>query len=58
MVRHAGFRTITTQLYFAGGEWLESDVAEAVKPELVLEPTVDESGAGVASYDFELEPES
>ena len=58
MVRHAGFRTITTQLYFAGGEWLESDVAEAVKPELVLEPTVDERGASVASYDFELEPES
>jgi catechol 1,2-dioxygenase len=58
IVRHPGFRTITTQLYFAGGEWLESDVAEAVKPELVLEPTVDESGACVASYDFELEPES
>ena len=58
MVRHPGYRTITTQLYFAGGDWLESDVPEAVKPELVLEPTVDGSGACVASYDFELEPEA
>ncbi|PVG80640.1 catechol 1,2-dioxygenase [Nocardioides gansuensis] len=56
MVRAEGHRTITTQLYFAGGEWLDSDVAEAVKPELVLEPQDDGSGTRRATYDFELEP--
>jgi catechol 1,2-dioxygenase len=55
MVRAAGHRTITTQLYFAGGDWLDSDVAEAVKPELVLEPKVDETGIARVTYDFELE---
>ena len=56
MVRAAGHRTITTQLYFAGGEWLDSDVAEATKPELVLDPKDDGSGSRTAEYDFELEP--
>lgn len=58
MVRHPGYRSITTQLYFAGGEWLESDVAEAVKPELVLEPRAGADGGRQATYDFELEPEA
>lgn len=57
MVRHPGHRTITTQLYFSGGEWLDSDVAEAVKPELVLDPRDDGTGVRRSTYDFELEPE-
>jgi catechol 1,2-dioxygenase len=57
-VRHPGHRTITTQLYFAGGDWLDSDVAEAVKPELVLDPQDGGTGARRSTYDFELEPES
>jgi catechol 1,2-dioxygenase len=56
MVRAAGHRTITTQLYFAGGEWLDSDVAEATKPDLILTPTEDESGTRHTTYDFDLEP--
>ena len=56
MVRADGHRTITTQLYFAGGEWLDSDVAEATKPELILDPADDGTGTRRASYDFELEP--
>jgi catechol 1,2-dioxygenase len=56
MVRADGHRTITTQLYFAGGEWLDSDVAEATKPELVIDPQDDGSGTHLATYDFELEP--
>ena len=56
MVRAGGHRTITTQLYFAGGEWLDSDVAEATKPELILEPVDDGSGVRRVAYDFELEP--
>lgn len=55
MVRADGHRTITTQLYFAGGEWLDSDVAEATKPELILDPVDDGSGVRRVSYDFELE---
>lgn len=55
MVRAAGHRTITTQLYFAGGDWLDSDVAEATKPDLILDPVDDGTGVREATYDFELE---
>lgn len=55
MVRAPGYRTITTQLYFQGGEWLDSDVAEATKPELVLAPEPGEDGRLRATYDFVLE---
>jgi catechol 1,2-dioxygenase len=55
LVRAPGHRQITTQLYFSGGEWLDSDVAEAVKPELVLDPQPQGDGSAKAVYDFELE---
>jgi catechol 1,2-dioxygenase len=55
MVRAAGFRTITTQLYFAGGDYLDADVASATKPELIIDPVEDGNGTRRASYDFELE---
>jgi len=55
LVRAPGHRQITTQLYFAGGEWLDSDVAEAVKPELVLTPEDQGDGSRRATYDFVLE---
>jgi catechol 1,2-dioxygenase len=57
-VRAPGYRRITTQLYFAGGEWLDSDVAEATKPELVLDPQPGDDGRLHSSYDFVLEPAS
>ncbi|MBB3086419.1 dioxygenase [Geodermatophilus sabuli] len=57
LVRAPGHRTITTQLYFAGGEWLDSDVAEATKPELVLDPQEQDDGTRAVTYDFALEPE-
>jgi catechol 1,2-dioxygenase len=50
-----GHRRITTQLYFAGGEWLDSDVAEATKPELILDPQPGADGRQRAGYDFVLE---
>jgi catechol 1,2-dioxygenase len=56
IVRAPGHRPITTQLYFSGGQWLDSDVAEAVKPELVLDPQDAGDGTVKATYDFELEP--
>ncbi|KRF16717.1 catechol 1,2-dioxygenase [Nocardioides sp. Soil797] len=54
-VRAEGHRPVTTQLYFAGGDYLESDVAEATKPELVIDPQDDGTGVRRSSYDFELE---
>jgi catechol 1,2-dioxygenase len=56
LVRAPGHRTVTTQLYFAGGEWIDSDVAEAVKPELVLDPQDTGDGTRAVTYDFVLEP--
>lgn len=56
LVRAPGHRTITTQLYFAGGEWLDSDVASSTKPELVLEPADQGDGTTAVRYDFTLEP--
>lgn len=57
LVRAEGHRPITTQLYFAGGEYLDSDVAEATKPELVIDPQDDGTGTLRSTYDFELEPQ-
>ncbi|MQA12708.1 MAG: catechol 1,2-dioxygenase [Pseudonocardiaceae bacterium] len=56
IVRATGHRSITTQLYFEGGEWLDSDVAEATKPELVLDPQGQGDGRLRSEYDFVLEP--
>lgn len=56
-VSAAGKQLVTTQLYFDGGEYLETDIAAAVKPELVLRPTPSASGAGEeVTYDFALDP--
>ena len=56
MIRVGGYRTITTQLYFAGGQRLDSDIAQATKPELILDPETGSDGVARAEYDFELEP--
>lgn len=57
IVQAPGYRAITTQLFFAGGEWLDDDVASATKPELVLSPERDSDGRLHEAYDFVLEPE-
>ncbi|MFI6231258.1 dioxygenase [Micromonospora echinospora] len=49
-------RPLTTQLYFADDPWLDSDVAEAVKDELVLKPRPEDRDL-VAEYDFVLATE-
>jgi catechol 1,2-dioxygenase len=52
-----GKQLVTTQLYFAGGEHVQDDVAQAVKPELILRPTPAASGTGEeVTYDFALDP--
>ncbi|WP_084734580.1 dioxygenase [Actinophytocola xinjiangensis] len=48
-----GHRTLTTQLYFAGDPWLDSDVAGGVKDELVLRPAPGEHTLE-AGHDFVL----
>jgi len=55
-VQAQGYRRITTQLYFQGGDWLDDDVAEATKPELVLDPQRGDDGRLHSEYDFVLEP--
>jgi catechol 1,2-dioxygenase len=55
LVRAADHRTVTTQLYFQGGEYVDSDVAEAVKPELILDPQERGDGTNTVTYDFVLE---
>ncbi|NMO55752.1 catechol 1,2-dioxygenase [Actinoplanes sp. TBRC 11911] len=50
-----GFRPITTQLYFPGDPHNDSDIADGVKPELMLAPTA-VGGALDAEYDFVLDP--
>jgi catechol 1,2-dioxygenase len=54
-VSAAGHQLITTQLYFQGDEHVASDIASAVKPELVLVPKELDGGAEV-TYDFVLDP--
>ncbi|MEU3655961.1 catechol 1,2-dioxygenase [Streptomyces sp. NPDC032161] len=51
-----GYRLITTQLYFRGGEYVTDDIASAVKPELILDPTPVADGTGhEVTYDFALD---
>lgn len=57
MVSAAGHQTLTTQLYFKGGDYLDSDVASAVKPELIIDPKPAAHGSGhEVTYDFVLAP--
>lgn len=50
-----GHETLIAQLYFAGDEYLDSDIASAVKPELVLDPERD-GELLVVERGFELDP--
>ncbi len=54
-----GYQPLTTQLYFQGDEFLDSDVARAVKDELILtlEPAANNGGSHLTlRYDFQLAP--
>ena len=63
-VKLPGYRPLTTQLFFTGDAYLDSDAGNAVKPGLVipLEKTEGQHGDRAtldfrASYDFVLEPQ-
>jgi catechol 1,2-dioxygenase len=58
-VSAAGYCTLTTQIYFSGGQYLESDSANAVKDELVIpieSAGGDHPDTAVLHYDFRLQP--
>lgn len=58
-VSHPDYRSLTTQLFFDGDQYLGSDAGNAVKPGLIipLVKAVDENATGFqATYDFVLEP--
>lgn len=51
-----GYQLVTSQLYFEGGAYNDSDIASAVKPELIIKPTAKADGTGnEVSYDFVLD---
>ncbi|ADI12810.1 catechol 1,2-dioxygenase [Streptomyces bingchenggensis BCW-1] len=53
-----GHTTLTTQLYFKGGTYVEDDVARAVKPELVIDPRPTGDGGCEVTHGFVLDPAS
>lgn len=57
IVSAPGHLPITTQLYFKGDEHISDDIASAVKPELILDPTPVAGGGGnEVTYNFVLDP--
>ncbi|KEI45718.1 catechol 1,2-dioxygenase [Saccharopolyspora rectivirgula] len=53
-----GHQLITVQLYFDGEDYVDNDIASAVKPELILKPTPVGDGDGLEAHkDFVLDPE-
>ncbi len=58
-VSAGGYRTLTTQIYFSGDQYLDSDSANAVKDELIIPvepPGGDHPDTAVLRYDFQLQP--
>jgi len=51
-----GHDPLTTQLFFEGEDYLDHDVASAVKPDLILSPAPDQDGTLSVTYDFVLQP--
>lgn len=53
-VRKDGFEPLTTQYYFAGGDWVDSDCCNGVNKDLI-HPNVIEDGVQKMNIDFVLE---
>ena len=52
-----GHELLTAQLYFPGDPHNQDDIADAVKPELMLDPKQDGDGVAI-DYSFVLDPEA
>jgi catechol 1,2-dioxygenase len=51
-----GYEPLVTQIFFDGGEYLDNDVASAVKDDLVVRPERKGDGELAFDYDFRLAP--
>ncbi|MGE2833133.1 catechol 1,2-dioxygenase [Mycobacterium sp. SMC-4] len=51
-----GHELLTAQLYFPGDPHNDDDIADAVKPELVLDPQPNGDGSQSITYNFVLDP--
>ena len=51
-----GYQLLTAQLYFPGDVHNDDDIADAVKPELMLAPVAQPDGSATVAYSFELAP--
>ena len=51
-----GYELLTTQLYFPGDPHNADDIADAVKPELLLDTRPSDQGGLEVTYDFILDP--
>ena len=61
-VSHPSYQTLTTQLFFTGGDYLDTDAGNAVKPDLIIPVTGTQDGpegqpTHRATYDFALAPQ-
>ena len=55
---HAGHTPLVTQLYIDSSDYLDNDVADAVKDVLIVHPSPQEGGDELAfTYDFALSKE-
>jgi len=54
-IRHDGFRELTTQVYFEGGDYLDDDCAEGIIPPEFVKPHKIEDGKAVMDVDFVIE---
>lgn len=55
-VSASGHELLTAQLYFPGDEHNDDDIAQAVKPELILDPRPAADGSVTVDYGFVLDP--
>ena len=56
IVSAEGYEPLVTQLFIDTSDYLDSDVASAVKPELIVHPEPKGDGEFALSYDFALAP--
>lgn len=56
IVSKLGYFPLTTQLYFRDGQWLDNDIAQATKPELILDVQPNQDGVLKTHYDVTLDP--
>jgi catechol 1,2-dioxygenase len=56
IVSAAGHEPLVTQLFIDTSDYLDSDVASAVKPDLIVHPEPAGDGSYAISYDFALAP--